>query len=229
MSTDLRVLRIAHLEPAAQEQAILAFEHDAVLEAEYLRPGQYCQLGLEAAGLEGYFALIDPPGAGPFRFLLRAGGPAADALRAVPAGTPVTVRGPLGDGFPLERAQGRDVLLVSAGAGLAALRPVLLSLWPYSARRVWLYHGTRTLAHLPFARELEHARQQGAHVTVTTSQEPTPPLTVLAGHVQEALEREQPDLRNAVAFVSGMPAMIDALRGVLPKLGLAPEHVYLNY
>jgi NAD(P)H-flavin reductase len=225
--THTRVLRVAHVEFAARDQSILALEHDAVLEAGYTRPGQYCQLGLADPPIDGYFALIDPPASGPFRFLLRAGGPAADALRTVQAGAAITVRGPLGDGFPVERAQGRDVLLVSAGAGIAAIRPLLLSLMPYTARRVWLYHGTRTLAHVPFARDVEHAQKLGAHITITTSQEAK--VEAITGRVQHALERDRPDLRNAVAFVSGMPAMVDALRNVLPKLGLAPEAIYLNY
>jgi sulfhydrogenase subunit gamma (sulfur reductase) len=226
-TTAVRTVAVARLEPSAREQAVLTLERDAALEAGHTRPGQYCQLSVPSASIEGHFVLIDPPGAGALRFLLRAGGPAADALRALPVAAPIGVRGPLGDGFPVEHAVGRDVLLVSAGAGIAAIRPLLLSLLPHTARRVWLYHGTRTLAHVPFTRDLEHAQKQGAHVTITVSQ--LPGASELTGRVQHAIERDKPELVNAVAFVSGMQAMVDAVRVVMPKLGLPAERIYLNY
>lgn len=224
--TEPRTATVARVEHAALEQSILALEHDAVLEAAHTRAGQYCQLVLDAPALDGHFALIDPPGAGPLRFLLRAGGPAADALRQIPAGTRIRVHGPMGPGFPVERAQGRDVLLVSAGAGLAAIRPVLLLLVPYGAKNVWLYHGTRTLAHVPFARDLEHAHRQGARVTLAVSREPG---AAFAGRVHAAIARDRPDLRGAVAFLCGQSAMVDTLRDELPSFGLDPGEIYVNY
>lgn len=226
MSKTFRDARIARLDPAAREQTLLSLEHDPVLEAAYSRPGQYCQLRLETAGIEGHFVLVDPPGSGPLRFLLRAGGPAADALRETEAGSHLAVRGPLGEGFPIERAQSRDVLLVSAGSGLAAIRPVLLGLMPFGARRVWLYHGTRTLEHVAFLDDLERAELEGLQLTITSSRGDS---GALGDRVQHAIERDRPDLSHAVAFVSGMQGMVDALRNELPKLGLARDAIYLNY
>jgi sulfhydrogenase subunit gamma (sulfur reductase) len=232
MSDDTRRARIARIEPTAKDQSILSLEHDAVLEAGHIRPGQYCQLGLAAlvhvSAVQSYFVLIDPPGAGPLRFLLQAGGPVADALRSIAPGTEVSVRGPLGPGFPVELAEGRDVLLVSAGSGIAATRAMLVGLMPFTARRVWFYHGARTLAHVPFGPDLERAHKLGAKVVVAVSRE-GPFKDTAQSRVQHALERDKPDLRNAVAFVAGMPEMVDALRVILPKLGLLPERMHLNY
>ena len=225
MSTPYRDARIARLDPAAREQTILSLEHDAVLEARHVRPGQFCQLRLGEATGDGHFVLIDPPGSGPLRFLLRAGGPVADALRAVEAGSHLSMRGPTGNGFPIEQANGRDVLLVSAGSGLAAIRPVLLSLHSFGARRVWLYHGARTLEHVPFLDDLQRAERDGLRLTLTLSQEGNR----LGDRVQNAIVRDAPDLSHAVAFVSGMQALIDALRVDLPRLGLPADAIHLNY
>ena len=125
---------------------------------------------------------------------------------ARPVGTTHSVRGPLGDGFPIERAVERDVLLVSAGAGIAAIRPLLLGFARDRSRKVWLYHGSRTLEHVPFAADLKAAQSAGATVTVAVSSSATGES--VTGRVQHAIERERPDLANAVAFVSGMDAMV---------------------
>lgn len=231
MSTEPRRVRIARIDPAAQDQSILSLEHEAALQAGHTRPGQYCELTVDAPGakpVQGFFVLIDPPGTGPARFLLSAGGPAADALRRLPAGTTVLARGPLGEGFPIEHAQGRDVLLVSAGSAIGAIRPLLLGLMPPTARRVWFYHGARTLAHVPFREDLERAHAHGARVTVTVSRE-GPYKSTPAGRVQAAIERDKLDLGNAVAFIAGMGEMVEALKAMLPKFGLPAERVYLNY
>ncbi len=221
-----REARIARIEPVAREQSVLALEHDPVLEASYAHPGQYCQLRLGHEASAGHFVLIDPPGSGPARFLLRSGGETADALRRVHAGTKIHVRGPLGHGFPVEKAHGRDVLLVSAGSGIAAIRPVLMALRPYDARKIWLYHGTRTLEHVAFADELQRAQRDGLHLTITVSGAGS---RGLGDRVQHAIVRDRIDLSSAVAFVSGMTAMIDELRVELPRLGLAPDAIHLNY
>jgi NAD(P)H-flavin reductase len=225
-SPPFREAHIARLEPAARDQSLLALEHDPVLEAAYTRPGQYCQLRLEDGEIEGHFVLVDPPGAGPFRFLLRSGGPAADALRTKQAGARLDVRGPLGEGFDLDKARDRDVLLVSAGSAIGAIRPVLLALRPYGARRIWLYHGTRTLEHVPFLDDLERSEREGVALTITVSRAGK---SQLSERVQHAIRRDRLDLRHAVAYVSGMHAMVEALRIELPRLGLAPEAIYLNY
>ena len=47
------------------------------------------------------------------------------ALCAAPAGNPIGVRGPFGVAWPVAEAEGRDVVLVAGGIGLAPLRPVI--------------------------------------------------------------------------------------------------------
>src|SRR4051812_7005737 len=94
MSEEVRAVRIASISPAAKDQSVLALERDAALEPGPPPPGQYCQLGVAQPGIvqpgmDGHFFLTDPPAAGAFRFRLRAGGPAADALRKLAAGTEV--------------------------------------------------------------------------------------------------------------------------------------------
>ncbi|MEI8257627.1 MAG: hypothetical protein WCJ30_18280 [Deltaproteobacteria bacterium] len=226
MPTKFHEARIARIDAAARDQTLLSLEADPAHEATHLQVGQYCLLRLDERNIEGHFVLIDPPGEGPFRFLLRSGGAAADALRDAESGARVSVRGPLGKGFPIEKAHGRDVLLVSAGSGLAAIRPLLLALEPFGTRRVWLFHGTRTLDHVPFSDDLRRAQDAGLQLTVAVSGKSE---AAVDRRVQHAIRRAGPDLSNAVAFVSGMQPMIDELRAELPTLGLAADAIYLNH
>lgn len=229
-----RPVRVARIVPAAKDQSVLELARDEVLELAYLRAGQYCQLSLSSPSIDGYFAAIDPPGTGPLRFLVRAGGPAGDALRKIPPGTTVLVRGPLGEGFPLELAQGRDVFLASLGPGIAAIRAALLGLEATRAHApgeapssIALYHGTRSLEYVPFPSDLETAQRAGVRVTIVTAHEGL--SEAIAARMRNAIERDKPVLTNAIAFASGVPALTDALAQVLSAHGLAPEQLHTNF
>lgn len=213
---------------------MLELARDEVLELAYLRAGQYCQLSLSTPAIDGYFAILDEPGVGPLRFLLRAGGPAGDALRKVPTGSSLLVRGPLGDGFPLELSHNRDVVFASAGPGIAAVRAGLRALQAHrsstgdgAGTTVRLYHGTRSLEHVPFPSDLEAAQRAGVRVTIVTAHEGT--SEAIAARVRNAIERDKPALANAVAFASGMPALVDVLKTVLPAHGMPVERLHLNF
>ncbi len=226
MPTPYLDARVARIDAAAHELTLLSLEPHPALEALHARVGQYCHLRLDERSPEGHFVLIDPPGSGPLRFLLRAGGAAADTLRDTSSGARLSLRGPLGNGFPLEKAIGRDVLLVSAGSGFAAIRPLLLALPPVAGRRIWLFHGTRTLGHVPFLEDIRRAQRAGVKVAFAVSSGAD---TGSIGRVQTAIRHAELDLTNAVAFVSGMQPLIDELREDLPRQGLAADAIYLNH
>jgi NAD(P)H-flavin reductase len=56
---------------------------------------------------------------------IRGAGPATKAMCALQVGEQLGLRGPLGNNWPLDRAVGRDLVIVTGGIGLAPLRPVL--------------------------------------------------------------------------------------------------------
>ena len=89
------------------------------------------------AARPGQFVMVEQPGFPPFPIsvsrvadgalwlTIRAAGPATAAVIAATPGTQLGLRGPLGRGWPIERAVGRDVVIVAGGIGLAPLRPLI--------------------------------------------------------------------------------------------------------
>lgn len=81
----------------------------------------------------------------------------------------VGVRGPCGTNWPVADAEGRDLVVVAGGIGLAPLRPVVRA--ALAARRhygrVVLLVGARSPDNLIFARELDDWRRQGVDVETT--------------------------------------------------------------
>jgi len=100
---------------------------------------------------------------------IRAVGAVTRALCAAAPGDMIGVRGPFGTDWQVSGADGRDVLIVAGGIGLAPLRPVLLAALAERARydRVVLLVGARSPGDLLFTRELETWRRRGADVRIT--------------------------------------------------------------
>ena len=74
------------------------------------------------------------------------------------------VRGPFGRGWPLADAEGRDVVVVAGGLGLAPLRPVVHELIARRDRfgRVALLYGGRSPSDLLYRDELDEWRRADA-------------------------------------------------------------------
>ena len=101
----------------------------------------------------------------------RAVGLVTEAMRRLRPKDLVGVRGPFGNHWPMEEAEGNDVVIVAGGIGLAPLRPALYHIISHREKygRVFLLYGARTPDDLLFMREIERWRGKSImeiHVTV---------------------------------------------------------------
>ena len=87
----------------------------------------------------------------------RAVGTVTKALCRMAPGDTVGVRGPYGSSWPVEEAEGNDVLIVAGGIGLAPLRSVVYHLQTHRDKygKVALLYGARTPEEMLFRKELE--------------------------------------------------------------------------
>jgi NAD(P)H-flavin reductase len=200
---------------------------------EHTRPGQLIKL--HAPGHKpGYFALGNAPRAdGTGELLLKRGTPLSDAV--IGAAQPhaiVDATAPFGDGFPVEQARGRDVLLFAAGSGITPVRALLQYLLDrrQAHGHVALYYGQRSDRDFAYLDEHEAWRTAGVHLVLCASQ-PSPTWTGARGYVQTVareLRLHEISTENAVAFLCGMKSMVDGARVELKHFGLPAERTFLN-
>ncbi len=91
------------------------------------RAGQFMLLTVFGAG-EAPFTLCAMPGEAPrVRLTVRRypGGRVTEALHDMKPGEHAGIRGPFGNGFPMDRLRGRDVLVVAGGIGMAPQRGLI--------------------------------------------------------------------------------------------------------
>src|SRR5262249_53628239 len=119
----------------------LAFVADEV-QRRHRHPGQYLRARLGAE--DNPYALASAPRAAELELLFKEESEKLTAqMAALAAGDTIFVGIPEGKGFPVEKDEGRDLILCAAGTGIAPLRAVIRTILPVRSRygAITLYYG----------------------------------------------------------------------------------------
>jgi anaerobic sulfite reductase subunit B len=194
------------------------------------RPGQFTMLYAYGAGEVP--VSVSGIGEAPGQVLvqtIRAVGAVTRALCAATPGDMIGVRGPFGTDWRVSGADGRDLLIVAGGIGLAPLRPVMLAALADRARsdRVALLVGARSPRDLVFTRELEVWRRRGADVRVTVDHGDAGwdgRVGLVTGLIHDAIV----DPGRTTAFVCGPEIMTRKTGQALVDAGLSARDIRVS-
>lgn len=186
-------------------------------------PGQFAMLCAFGIGEIPVSVSGLPLGEDALVHTVRTVGAVSDALYSLRTGDTVGVRGPFGTGWDLAAAEGRDVLVVAGGIGLAPLRPVVVDALADPARfgRLSVLIGARAPADLLYKLQ---TRAWGAVADVAvTVDRPAPGWSGSVGVVTRLLDRAAYRPADTVAYVCGPEPMIRATARALVARGV-PGH-----
>ena len=152
---------------------------------------------------------------------VRAVGAVSSAICRCEPGDQLGARGPYGSRWPLDDAEGGDVIVVAGGIGLAPLRPAVERL---VARRdryraVALLYGARSPAEILFEEDIERWRAAGVQVEVTVDSAP-PTWDGRVGLVTTLIPIADIDAEGATAMVCGPEVMMRFVGSALREHGL---------
>ena len=189
------------------------------------RPGQFTML--YAFGVGEVPVSVSGIGQGGLVQTIRAVGAVTRALCAAEPGDMIGVRGPFGTDWQVNAADGRDVLVVAGGIGLAPLRPVLLAALAERRSRVMLLVGARSPGELLFPRELETWRRRGADVRVTVDRGDAT-WDGRVGLVTELIPDAVADPARTAAFVCGPEIMMRLCSEALVNRGVPATDIRVS-
>jgi NAD(P)H-flavin reductase len=203
------------------------------LAKQHVAPGQVVHVRVPG-GEPGIFALASPPSAGEHaELLVKRGGRVADAvIDLATEGAELHVTAPQGTGFAAEDAHGRDVLLFATGSGITPIRALLHQLLSDRTGhgKLRLYYGQRDLLDFAYTDDWDDWRRAGLQLVPVASQ-PGPGWKGAVGHVQDVASAEAFGgvlAERTIAYLSGVPGMIEGVRAALARFGLAVERIREN-
>ena len=193
------------------------------------RPGQFMMMYVFGAGEIPISISGDPAKRDCIVHTVRAVGPVSRAICDAKEGSSVGLRGPFGSVWPIERAEGRDVILVAGGIGLAPLRPVLHTVMANSDKymRVSLLVGARTPDILLYRREMDRWRKRRVDVRLTVDAA-APGWQASVGPVTTLIPRIEFDPSSVVAFIVGPEIMMRVVSQVLAQRGVSYDRLFVS-
>jgi NAD(P)H-flavin reductase len=178
---------------------------------QHFRSGQFAQVSLFGVG-EFPTSLPPSPTETETFFTVRRVGSCTSALHDLKPGGKFAVRGPYGNGFPMEEYHRKNLVFVAGGIGLIPLRSAIVYALNNRSRyeRIQIFHGAKTPKELMYGPDLRHWEQAPGvecHLTVDRTEN-----GFWSGHVGVvgSLFKKpgvQVPVENTIAFVCGPPIM----------------------
>lgn len=192
-------------------------------------PGQFNMLTAFGVG-EAAISMSGDPAAKRLIHTIRAVGPVSRALTELGPGDPIGVRGPFGVGWPMAAAEGKDVVLVAGGLGMAPLRPALYRLLGERTRygKVTLLFGSRRPEDIVFRHEVESWRGRFDIDVEVTVDHAGMDWRGRVGVVTTLIAQLAMEPAKTIAMVCGPEVMMRFVAMSLFDKGLSEESVYLS-
>jgi sulfite reductase subunit B len=192
--------------------------------------GQFVELFLQDFG-ESPFT----PSSSPFKtekidITIMKAGFVTEEIHKLKTGDTIGIRGPFGNGYPIEDFKGKEILVVGGGVGLAPLRSLLYTLFndlsDYS--KIVIKFGAKSPSDIIYKDEIN---EWGKKKNVTLE------LTVdngdknwkgNVGLVTSIVRKNDVSIDKSIAIVCGPPVMMKFATFKLIELGFKPDQIYLS-
>ena len=192
--------------------------------------GQFVGVSVFGIGEAPISVTSSPTRNGTFELCVRKVGDVTEALHRLKPGSTVGIRGPFGNGFPVEKMRGQDVLFAPGGLGLAPLRSLINQVMDEreSFGRVIILYGARNPSELLFKDELvkwEARDDVEFHVTVDRGDEN---WTGNVGVITTLFPKITVNPRSTIAVTVGPPVMYRFVIMELLSKGIQDGRIFLS-
>ena len=196
--------------------------------------GQFAELSIAGVGEIPIGIASSPVEKGFIKFTVNKAGVVTSHLHNMQVGDIMGVRGPLGNWYPWDQLEGKNVLIVGGGFAFTTLRSSIIYMLDPANREkfnnITVVYGARSPNMLLYRDELiewEKRDDINMHITVDGTDDPDWKYNV--GFVPPVTEQKAPEGdADSYAIVCGPPVMIKFTQPVLEKLGYDHDHIILS-
>lgn len=178
-----------------------------------------------------YFAFASAPDDPELEVLVKQKAGASSVIYHMTIGEEIELLDICGHGFRLDEMNGRDLVFVAMGTGVAPLRSALRHVLKRKddyGQLVVLY-GARTPDDFCYRDETDAWKDSGVELRQVISRPDGHDWSGPTGYVQSLLDHVLPTLSSPVALICGSREMIDQTRERLGKMGFKPDEILTNY
>ncbi|KAA0004672.1 MAG: Ni/Fe hydrogenase subunit gamma [Thermoplasmata archaeon] len=207
--------------------------YDKIMKKKFsYTPGQFIMLSIFGIGEAAISISSDPSNNGFINTTIRNVGNVTNAIFRLKKGDLIGIRGPYGIGWPLDKAENRDILIIAGGMGLAPLRGVINHIKNNRDKygHLEIIYGARTPGDMIFTYEYDDWKKimdSTIHLTVDAV-----PYGIKwdyrIGLVTSCFPGMKTHPRNAIAFVCGPEIMMRYVAKCLENIGFNDDQIYIS-
>jgi len=210
----------------------LTFRHPEDEEMFRFVPGQFCELSVLGKGEAPFGIASSPTEKGSLKFTINKAGVVTSALHQLEEGSEIGIRGPLGNGYPIDLFEGKNLVVIGGGFAFTTLRSlVAYFLHPENRPRVkeiTVIYGARMPGLLLYKEELLEWEKRDDLRLVMTVDGGDKDWKGKVGLVPNVLEEAAPSAEETYAVICGPPVMIKFTFPKLMALRFPNERIFTS-
>ncbi len=195
------------------------------------RTGEFVELAVPGLGEAPFTPSSNPKIEDSMEVTIMDVGKVTSRLHQMKKGDFVAVRGPYGKGYPLADFQGKEILIVGGGVGLAPLRSLILALLNDidKYKKLVVKYGARSPEDIVYKGETKEWMNDKRLDLELTVDRGDSKWKGNVGLITTLLKKDiGVDIKNSVAIVCGPPIMMKFTTFKLVELGYQDKDMYLS-
>jgi NAD(P)H-flavin reductase len=195
-------------------------------------PGQFAELSLFGKGESPVGIASSPTQPGYLEFTVQKAGVVTGTLHDLEVGTQMGVRGPLGNSWPVEYLEGKNVVIVGGGFAFTTLRSLINYMLCEENRRrfgrITVVYGARMPGLLLYKEELAVWQKRDDIDLNITVDKGDAGWQGKVGFVPAICKEIAPSAENSVALICGPPIMVRFTLPLFFELSFSKENIYTS-
>jgi sulfhydrogenase subunit gamma (sulfur reductase) len=199
-------------------------------ESYRFQPGQFNMIYLFGMGEIPISIVSDPDDPGVLDHTVRSVGRVSEKLCAMKKGERMGLRGPFGTTWPLDQAEGKDLVLITGGLGCAPVVSVIQYIMnrreKYGSLKI--LHGIKAPADLLYKERISRWRKIPDTEVYLTVDRPDRRWKEHVGLVTRLFDKVRLDPGNGIVMICGPEVMMRFAVKALRRIGFKEEAIYLS-
>lgn len=195
---------------------------------EYI-PGQFAELSLLGMGECPIGIASSPTEKVSVKFTIKRMGRVTTAIHNSEVGDIIGIRGPLGNGWPVEEMKGKNIVIIGGGFAFSTLRSLTEYLLDDNHRSdygdITIVYGNRNSREVLYEQDLERWQKRDDIKVILTIDQEEEDWDGRVGYVAPVVKEVSPSPENSIATVCGPPIMIETTIDVLEELNFDHKQI----
>jgi len=197
------------------------------------RTGQFIELTVPGVGEAPFTPSSRPSQKDTLEVTIMRVGKVTEQIHRLKKGDTVGLRGPFGNGYPLDAFKGKEVLVVGGGCGFAPLRSLMYSLFEISKdfKKLTFRGGCKNPQEFLYRDEIfgwTKRKDLDIELTVDKVDKGDKTWKGKVGLVTVIIDSVDMDTQKGIGIVCGPPIMMKFATRKLVEMGFRDENIYLS-